>query len=892
MARERFAFLRAVESILKGVRSWVGCILRRGVYRRVLALSFVGLFLAVGMPPVLSQVPALKPTLLAQDSAPSLVQQSQEKYENGDFAGAIELLRQAVRLFEEGESRNRAITLVNLGRIQSELGQQYQACETLTQALGLSSGVCEDEELPENRLEWVSEPLRRPDLVQVNSLRIFGNVLRAIGRLEESQQILEQSVKLVENLSSSKQAEARGAILLSLGNTLRARGNLERDRRASPQYDFIPWDCSNRIILEDASEAVKEPFDNAEQRYQQIIDEYTLSAIKTRAQLNQLSLLLEQGKLNRAKELASTVNERSLSQFPQSRMRVYARINWAKSLACLRQKPPGDEPSWDTIVSQMKTAQREATEIKDKLAQSYVIGSLGGLHEYWVRQKQMPTGENPIQTAQKLTQEALYLVQPAEAPDVAYQWQWQLGRLLDAEGEGKREEAIAYYEAAVKTLESVRGNLLTINSDVQFSLRDNVEPVYRKLVDLLLRRAEAFEDNRQEKEKLLKEVLDVVDSLRLAELENFLRCDLSGQAEGVKQDIEEIDPEAAFIYPIILQDRLKIIFKLPNQSLDIRVSKGITSTKIETTIDEMQKFQSRESGFDDVKGYSHDIYNWLIQPLEEDLNKLSKKSEIKTLVFLLDGSLRNVPMAVLMDKNEEYLIEKYAVAVIPSRNLVELQPRQKQFNTLTAGITEGRNFENFGYFEPLEFVGEELKNIQKVTESANQPLLDERFTDERLEREIDSAAFPIVHIATHGEFNSDPERTFIVAWDKLIKAKNFDEIIQVTNPDKPISIELLVLSACKTAQGDRRAALGLAGVAAQARVRTTVATLWTVNDKATADFMFEFYKNLKQEQTIAEALRQTQLFFLGKSGSEVDYKFPYYWSPFILVGNWLWNADF
>ncbi|NEQ63779.1 MAG: tetratricopeptide repeat protein, partial [Moorea sp. SIO4A1] len=294
--------------------SWVGCTLQPGVYCRVLALSLLSLFLAVGIRPVLSQIPTLKPTLVAQDNAQSLVQQSQEKYKNGDFSGAIELLRQAVKFFEEGQSRNRAITLVNLGRMQSELGQYYQACETLTQALGLSSKVCEDEDLPENPLDWVSEHLRQTDLVyQINSLRTFGDVLRAIGRLEQSEQILKRSLKIVDSLSSSpeqaeRQAQARSAVFLSLGNTFLAQGNLERDRQAPIQYEYeyLPWH------VEQATEK-SESYNNAEIQYKCVVTNCTtlqtvdeaykqvvmskppLSLTGIKAQLNLLSLFLETG---------------------------------------------------------------------------------------------------------------------------------------------------------------------------------------------------------------------------------------------------------------------------------------------------------------------------------------------------------------------------------------------------------------------------------------------------------------------------------------------------------------------------------------------------------------------------------------------------------------------
>jgi CHAT domain-containing protein len=111
--------------------------------------------------------------------------------------------------------------------------------------------------------------------------------------------------------------------------------------------------------------------------------------------------------------------------------------------------------------------------------------------------------------------------------------------------------------------------------------------------------------------------------------------------------------------------------------------------------------------------------------------------------------------------------------------------------------------------------------------------------------------------------------------DTLLRAREQGEL----NP-----IELLVLSACQTATGDRRAALGLAGLAVRSGARSTLATLWSVNDRSTALFMVEFYRELGQPGvTKAQAVRNAQLALL----KQPQYEHPYYWAPFILLGNWL-----
>ena len=314
--------------------------------------------------------------------------------------------------------------------------------------------------------------------------------------------------------------------------------------------------------------------------------------MKIRAQLNHLSLLLERGKEPQDQDL--TIN---LEALPLSRSKVYARINYAKSLAFLqqrssvgaqskllrigkRQEAKGKRGSWQTVTNLLNTALNEAKELEDSYAKAYALGNLGSLEEYFATIAIKPTeSQQWRKQAQKLTEEALLILQPQANPEAAYQWQWQLGRLLASQGE--RKGAIATYESAAQTLDQVRRNLITINSDVQFSFRDNVEPLYRELVSLLLPPGETNPPQEN-----LKKSLYYVEALQLAELENFLRCTVQTQNnEGllaeetnnqqaqvellikrINQVIED-DPKQkpAFVYPILLPKQVAVILKLPNR---------------------------------------------------------------------------------------------------------------------------------------------------------------------------------------------------------------------------------------------------------------------------------------------------------------------------------------
>ena len=197
--------------------------------------------------------------------------------------------------------------------------------------------------------------------------------------------------------------------------------------------------------------------------------------------------------------------------------------------------------------------------------------------------------------------------------------------------------------------------------------------------------------------------------------------------------------------------------------------------------------------------------------------------------------------------------------------------------TLVGGLAEARQG-----FPPLPGVKQEVKEIAESVPS--EVILDRDFTRPRLQREIEAASFPVVHLATHGQFSSQVEDTFLLTWDERINVKNLDQLLRERQEEERSPIELLILSACQTAAGDKRAVLGLAGVAVRSGARSTLATLWAVQDQSTAELISQFYKTLNQPGVSkAEALRQAQLSLLRSP----QYQHPFYWAPFVLVGNWL-----
>ena len=197
-----------------------------------------------------------------------------------------------------------------------------------------------------------------------------------------------------------------------------------------------------------------------------------------------------------------------------------------------------------------------------------------------------------------------------------------------------------------------------------------------------------------------------------------------------------------------------------------------------------------------------------------------------------------------------------------------------------AGVSEKRLINN-QQFNPLNNVDIELDAIKSQIPNSKK-LLNQSFTDTNLEKQVDSAKYNVVHIATHGNFSSNLEEAYILTWNKLLKIEDLDKLFQINTNIDSQAIELLVLSACETANGDKRATLGLSGIAIRAGARSTLASLWAVEDESTAQLASQFYQELQNNQlNKAKALQQAQIKLLNNN------KPPLVWAPYVLVGNWL-----
>jgi len=797
--------------------------------------------------------------------------------EIGQPEAAVDTWKQAGDIFEKiGDRSLYQQTQINRAKALQDLGLYPRACQNLIDVLGWETSQCKVSETDLEKLANIPN-----SLLKFDALLELGNVLRVVSNIDISELVLTASLEVAKQLELP--AEESKA-LSSLGNT--ARALVEREvLLPSQQQDFT-------VLIIKTQEALES--------YRKAVDLASSLNSKLTPKLNLFGLLLDSQEWLGDEQLESAVEIwRSLQQdfnnLPPSKTAIYARINAAEKLidfvanksANSANIPPGF-PTVEEVNLVLEEAREDARILGNQKAEAYAVGTLGHLRE--------TTGE--WDRAETLTQQALNLAPAYENPVTFYQFSWQLGRIRKAKSETAEKlgniakadknlySAIAAYKNAFQTLQSLRGDLVAINPEVQFSFRDRVEPVYRQLISLNLQATKSLinQGKTQESQKQLKETRQFLESLQLAELNNFFR---DACAEANPKAIDELAEDAAIIYPIILEDRLEVIVTLPGDRLllitpkDASSNGGVVSQeKLTQTLIELRageanaSLQSPGSGTNFLP-LTQQLYDWLIRPVEGDL----EESKIETLVFVLDGELRNVPMAVLHDGNE-YLIEKYALALAPGLQLLNPQPLSDlELGAVIAGATDAPSFQqnNLG---PLPAVEDELNSIAGTI--PNQKQENQNFTQANLRNLIAEVPFPVVHLATHGQFSSNIDNTFILDWEGKINVGDLDTLLKREEGES--AIELLVLSACETVAGDNRAALGLAGVAVRAGARSTVATLWTVDDRSTAEVMVEFYKQLAKGDNVskAEALRRAQLALLKDS----NYQHPFFWAPYVLVGNW------
>jgi|CXWL01.1.fsa_nt_gi CHAT domain-containing protein len=496
-----------------------------------------------------------------------------------------------------------------------------------------------------------------------------------------------------------------------------------------------------------------------------------------------------------------------------------------------------------------------AARIVDPTAESYALGYLGQLYE---QSRQFPEALN-------LTRRAVFAAQQVNAPESLYRWHWQTGRIMAATG--KQEDAIKSYRLAVSAVQPIRHEFSGYQGR-RHSFRDSVGPIFFELADLLLKRAAVSKDPQQQ-QTLLIQARDTSELYKAAELQDYFKDECVKSARSRATTLGDIPKTAALIYPIILPDRLELLVNIAGtwKRAASPVSVGRLTDEVRAFRRTLQDRRTRE-----YLSHGRQLYTWILKPLEQEL----AAAKIDTLVFIPDGPLRTIPMAALHD-GQQFLINQFALAVTPGMDLTDLRPIDRtSVHMLSLGLTEAVQG-----FPALPNVQAEMDAVKAVYGGTS--LIDRQFRVPAVQTELQDQQYSMVHIASHGLVGNEAKDSFLLAYDDKITMDQLSQLIGMFQFRKT-SLDLLTLSACETAVGDDRAALGLAGMAVKAGARSALASLWFIDDEATSLLVTEFYKQLQNPSTSkAVALQRAQL----KISSDPTHDHPSFWAPFLLINNWL-----
>ena len=406
----------------------------------------------------------------------------------------------------------------------------------------------------------------------------------------------------------------------------------------------------------------------------------------------------------------------------------------------------------------------------------------------------------------------------------------------------------------------------------------------------------------------LSAALPEIELFREREFENFLGSELSEQnpdssdrlsLENIMEKLrimaQETGTNPAIVYVFARPERLELVLVTPD---GVPVHQSIPEASRDMLFPVARQFRAKITNIRSLKRKSYlapgqQLYQWLIAPLEETMAARG----IDLLMFSMDAGLRSLPLAALHD-GEKFLVEKYRFSLIPSLNLTDTRYQDiRDRQVLAMGASEFQNQ------QPLPAVPAELSAIAGEL-GQGEFFLNQAFTLENLKIQRASEPFAIVHLATHAEFRSgNAEKSYIQLWDEQLSLDRLRSL-QWNKPP----VELLVLSACRTALGDEQAELGFGGLAVQAGAKSALASLWYVSDEGTLALMTEFYRQLRLAPNKAEALRLAQIEMLsgrvliengevkGSRGnislppelaniSARDLSHPYYWAAFTAIGS-------
>jgi len=504
-------------------------------------------------------------------------------------------------------------------------------------------------------------------------------------------------------------------------------------------------------------------------------------------------------------------------------------------------------------------------------------------------------------------QEGFEIARTLNSPDLT--WKYITGLAEYYETTGEYEKVIELNDTALRIIEGLRSTLPGNEFKATYMAKERY--VYEDIIDLLETLYEkdgtkgydklAFRYAEQSKSRVL---LDLLSAAKFTSYTDPFEDNLRNpepvsidEAKALCPDkntvvLEYSVGDSSSCLWVITRSDYKI-FRLPRRK--------ILQEQIETIRFSLLDPQQGISDFFMNAGSL--LYEELIKPAESFIAKKSK------LIIIPDGVLNYLPFEVLLSENKQltkeisysdlpFLVKKYPVSYGQSASVLktliskpaeEASTRAVGKRLLTMGdpLYDDTSFNDRVKYPRLEYSGKEIENIASFFSAGSSEIyLRNMATEENFKRNTDLNGFNYLHFATHGLIDEDkPEMSSIV----LTTTKNSGEdgLLQATEIfNLKLNADLVVLSACQTGLGKLVRGEGMVGLTRAfmyAGTPTVMVSLWSVSDMSTAALMGEFYKNLiKNKLFKTDALRKAQLTLM----TDEKYAHPFYWAPFILIGDW------
>lgn len=799
---------------------------------------------------------------LLSNLALALLLQGQPEEAQRSLQAGFALLDTPARPDDSLHQRTRAQLLHTRARIEFERGQLLPALTTWRQVAPLFRQLGASE-------------------AELASLINQAEALHSLGNLSEARTLLKS---LLQRPELSSQPRLKAAALASLAVILQRQGNVEEAEALAPQLrslaaerDIDPL-ARQQAIMSLAKIWPSNQNTNAHnQAFQQVAATPEIDSLQTKA--TRLAVLVDTSEYTAASQLWPKLVE-EVKKLPSNAAAIDLRLNLASSLRLLRQKGPADLTPSETVLQQLlQRSQADANRLGDGRAVSQATGELGALA--------LVAGR--LEDAETLSQEALRQSMALRMPELSSRWLWQLGRIFQQQH--NRTGALAAYQQALNELSTLRLDLASSSPADPSSFSKSLEPISREFIDLL---TDPTSTSNKDQDPDLDRARVVMEELQVAELNDFFRLPCFKASSIARRN----EPHVAIVYPMVLPNRLEVIVQVPGakEGTLLHHSKPIDEGSLKRTVNILQEQLQRRPLSSDLTSlllpHAQQLYQWLLGDFEEDFQARG----ISQLVFVPDVALRNLPMSVLHD-GKGYLGDRYAIAVAPGMLLTPSTRRPgSQPRVLGAGVSkriEKLNGLPQGSLGDLDAVERELEELRNRTGAT--VLLNEAFTKQALQKALQSRDYSVVHLATHGQFSSNPNENFLITGiGESISVNQLADLLQPTQRRTGNSLDLLILSACEGAfrdnsdNSDNSDNLGLAAVAARSGASSTIASLWSVDDQPTALLMEAFYRHWLRDKTNGRPISKAQALSLAQADLRKDSttSHPYYWAAFTLLGDW------